>query len=97
MIITRLGWNYNNNNMYRYRMGGCGFLVGITFAVIDNTTGLAWQSIAQTTLQPPCGGSIGIIHARGSIPFNMVLILAPQVSIQVDGVGPWDTLVNQDL
>lgn len=40
-----LGWDYNNNNMYRYRMGGCGFTRGITFAVIDNTTGLPWSSL----------------------------------------------------
>jgi hypothetical protein len=39
-----MGWNYNNNNMYRYRMGGCGFTAGITFAVIDSITGLPWVS-----------------------------------------------------
>ncbi len=43
-----LGWDYNNNNMYRFRMGGCyyqtGFLSGITFAVINNVTGLPLTS-----------------------------------------------------
>lgn len=39
-----LGWDYNNVNMHRYRMGGCGFIGGITFAVIDNVTGIAWSS-----------------------------------------------------
>ena len=39
-----MGWNYNNYDEYRYRMGGCGFLSGITFAVINNVTGQDWQS-----------------------------------------------------
>ncbi|MCW5909209.1 MAG: hypothetical protein KIS94_15190 [Chitinophagales bacterium] len=44
-----LGWDYNNNNMHRYRMGGCPtggqqFLRGLTFAVIDNVTGVPWIS-----------------------------------------------------
>lgn len=39
-----MGWDYNNNNMHRYRMGGCGFTRGITFAVINNITGQAWSS-----------------------------------------------------
>jgi hypothetical protein len=41
---TLLGWDYNNNNMHRFRMGSCGFLRGITFAVIDNVTGAPWAS-----------------------------------------------------
>jgi hypothetical protein len=42
---STLGWDYNNNNMYRFRMGSCGFLRGITFAVIDNITGLPKTSL----------------------------------------------------
>jgi hypothetical protein len=41
---TLLGWDYNNNNMHRFRMGSCGFLRGLTFAVIDNVTGAPWSS-----------------------------------------------------
>ncbi|MBL0310119.1 MAG: hypothetical protein IPP77_10700 [Bacteroidetes bacterium] len=40
--FSTLGWDYNNSNMHRYRMGGCGFLQGITFAVIDPVTGANW-------------------------------------------------------
>ena len=42
-----MGWNYNNSNEYRFRMGGCwpGGGAGITFAVIDGTTGVPWVSI----------------------------------------------------
>ncbi|MDB5283935.1 MAG: hypothetical protein JWO06_3010, partial [Bacteroidota bacterium] len=35
-----MGWNLNNSDMYRYRMGGCGFSDGITFAVIDTINGV---------------------------------------------------------
>lgn len=38
-----LGWDLNNSDMYRFRMGSCGFLDGITFAVIDTVKGI-WQS-----------------------------------------------------
>lgn len=41
---SNLGWDYNNINMHRYRMGSCGFNNGLTFAVIDNVTGLPWSS-----------------------------------------------------
>ena len=41
---STMGWNYNNSNEYRFRMGGCGFNEGVTFAVIDGTTGLPWVS-----------------------------------------------------
>ncbi|MBS1611764.1 MAG: hypothetical protein JST49_03020, partial [Bacteroidetes bacterium] len=44
---TILGWDYNNVNMHRYRMGGCGLFANgaaLTFAVIDNVTGLVWGS-----------------------------------------------------
>ncbi|HLP21090.1 MAG TPA: C25 family cysteine peptidase, partial [Chitinophagales bacterium] len=40
-----LGWDYNNYNEYRFRMGGCGYYSGgLTFAVIDPVTGLPWIS-----------------------------------------------------
>ncbi|MCS6935530.1 MAG: C25 family cysteine peptidase [Chitinophagales bacterium] len=39
-----LGWEYNNYSMHSYRMGGCGFNNGLTFAVIDSVTGEAWGS-----------------------------------------------------
>ncbi len=39
-----LGWDYNNYNEYRYRMGGCGYYGGLTFAVIDPVSGLPWIS-----------------------------------------------------
>lgn len=42
--FSTLGWDYNNANMHRYRMGGCGFINGITFAVIDPVTGANWVS-----------------------------------------------------
>jgi hypothetical protein len=42
--FENLGWDYNNANMHRWRMGGCGFLNGITFAVIDSATGLPLAS-----------------------------------------------------
>ena len=43
---STLGWNYNNSNEYRFRMGGCEPAGGatITFAVIDGATGLPWTS-----------------------------------------------------
>lgn len=49
LSASLLGWDYNNNNMHRYRMGGCPtsgqqFTRGLTFAVIDNVTGLPWSS-----------------------------------------------------
>ncbi len=47
-----MGWNYNNYDMHRYRMGSCGFTQGLTFAVIDNVTGLPWYSLNQL----PSGG-----------------------------------------
>lgn len=43
--FSTLGWDYNNSNMHRYRMGGCGFINGITFAVIDPVSGINWQSL----------------------------------------------------
>lgn len=42
-----LGWDYNNYNSYRYRMGGCSsnaYVRGLTFAVIDPVSGLPWVS-----------------------------------------------------
>lgn len=47
-----LGWDYNNYNEYRYRMGLCdgpggsyiGYTSGLTFAVIDTATGFPWVS-----------------------------------------------------
>lgn len=39
-----LGWDYNNANMHRWRMGSCGYSNGITFAVIDSATGLPLSS-----------------------------------------------------
>lgn len=42
---TQLGWDYNNVNMHRFRMGSCGFTMGgLTFAVINNVSGLPWTS-----------------------------------------------------
>ncbi len=42
-----LGWDYNNYNEYRWRMGNCGsigYTAGLTFAVIDNVTGVPLYS-----------------------------------------------------
>ncbi len=40
-----LGWDYNNYNEYRFRMGGCGYAGGgLTFAVIDSLSGKPWTS-----------------------------------------------------
>ena len=40
-----LGWDYNNYNEYRFRMGGCGYAPGgLTFAVIDPISGQPWIS-----------------------------------------------------
>ncbi len=50
-----MGWNYNNSNEYRYRMGGCGFNEGVTFAVIDGSTGLPWVSYNT-------GGNFGSVY-----------------------------------
>lgn len=43
--FENLGWDYNNSNEHRWRMGGCGYLNGLTFAVIDTTLGLPLESI----------------------------------------------------
>lgn len=40
-----MGWNLNDYNMHRFRMGGCGFLSGITIAVIDSVSGQALPSV----------------------------------------------------
>ncbi|NNC96032.1 MAG: hypothetical protein HKN92_10750 [Chitinophagales bacterium] len=42
-----LGWLLNGVKMHRWRMGGCGGLNGLTFAVIDENSGLPWSSINQ--------------------------------------------------
>ncbi|MCX6200461.1 MAG: C25 family cysteine peptidase [Bacteroidetes bacterium] len=43
-----LGWDYNSYNEYRWRMGNCGggvgYNAGLTFAVIDNVTGVPLYS-----------------------------------------------------
>lgn len=50
--FSTLGWDYNNYNQYRYRMGRCdgpndqgnGYTRGLTFAVINSETGTPWFS-----------------------------------------------------
>jgi hypothetical protein len=54
---STMGWNYNNSNEYRFRMGGCGFNEGVTFAVIDGTTGLPWVSYNG-------GGNFGSVYGN---------------------------------
>jgi hypothetical protein len=39
-----LRWDFNSVNQHRFRMGGCGFLNGITFGVIDGKTFQPWVS-----------------------------------------------------
>lgn len=45
-----MGWEYNNVNMHAWRMSDCGYLRGLTFAVIDSLTGLPWESRNQSPL-----------------------------------------------
>jgi len=52
-----MGWNYNNSNEYRFRMGSCGFNGGVTFAVIDGNTGLPWASYNT-------GGNFGSVYGN---------------------------------
>lgn len=40
-----LRWDLNSSNQHRYRMGGCGFLNGVTFGVVDPVTGQPWASV----------------------------------------------------
>ncbi len=42
--FENLGWDYNNYNEYRWRMGGCGYSNGLTFAIIDSLTGTPFKS-----------------------------------------------------
>ncbi len=50
--FSNLGWDYNNYNQYRYRMGRCdgpndqgnGYTRGLTFAVINSESGAPWFS-----------------------------------------------------
>lgn len=57
-----LGWDYNNVNMHRFRMGGCGFNTGgLTFAVIDNVTGFALAS-TNTSPHDDWGDKFGNYH-----------------------------------
>ncbi len=63
-----MGWNYNNSNMYRFRMGGCGFLSGITFAVIDSVTGLPWVSLNND--QDNYGDTYGNYHCSDKESFQ---------------------------
>ncbi|MFN8310568.1 MAG: C25 family cysteine peptidase [Chitinophagales bacterium] len=41
---ANLEWQLNNVNEHRYRMGGCGFINGITFGVIDTNKLEVWES-----------------------------------------------------
>lgn len=58
-----LGWDYNNYNEYRYRMGGCGYSEGLTFAVIDPVSGLPW--ISHNFNSDNFGDDFGNIHCAG--------------------------------
>lgn len=42
--FDEMAWYLNSTKMHVYRMGGCGFNNGLTFAVIDSATGLPWAS-----------------------------------------------------
>lgn len=46
--FENLGWDYNNYNEYRWRMGNCGggvgYTSGLTFAIIDSLTGAPFYS-----------------------------------------------------
>ncbi len=61
-----LGWDYNNYNEYRWRMGNCGnigYSSGLTFAVIDNVTGVPWMS--ENSVADNFGDKFSNIHCSG--------------------------------
>lgn len=62
---STLGYDYNNNNLYRYRMGSCQFYRGITFAVIDNLTG---EPLFSKNVSPydNYGDKFGNYHCQGT-------------------------------
>lgn len=67
-----MGWDYNNNNMHRYRMGGCGFTRGLTFAVINNVTGTVWTSTNKAPNIDDYGDAFGNFHCdeKAATPQN---------------------------
>lgn len=96
-----LGWDYNNYNEYRYRMGGCGYANpfqgysgGLTFAVIDHNTGLPRLSLNWNA--DNWGDQYGNIHCsnhageQAGFDFNTTGYTSnPDTS---DGYG-WDALI----
>ncbi len=56
-----LSWDLNSVNMHRFRMGGCGFLNGVTFGVIDGNTNQPWVSVNNGTNF----GKYGNYHCAG--------------------------------
>ena len=66
-----LGWDYNNFNQYRFRMGSCGYANpfqgssgGLTFAVIDPVSGYPWYS--HNWDGNSWGDQYGNVHCGGS-------------------------------
>lgn len=55
-----LGWDYNNYNSYRYRMGGCGYGSGLTFAVIDPVSGIPW--VSRNNIRDNYGDKFANVH-----------------------------------
>ena len=88
---STMGWNYNNSNEYRFRMGGCEPLGGatITFAVIDGTTGIPWVSYNN-------GNNAGTIYGNYHCNNNA----DPQFGFDFGTTGnsssgtPWSTLIQ---
>ena len=84
---TTMGWDYNNSNEYRFRMGGCGFNEGVTFAVIDGATGLPWVSYNS-------GGNFGNVYGNWHCANKADPQYGFDFSTQSEGGYNWTQLIQ---
>jgi hypothetical protein len=90
--FTNLSWELNNVPQYRFRMGGCGFLNGITFGVVDGSTNQPWISINQGGNWGQFGNYHCATHAGPQPGFDFAITgFHPTLGI------PWSKVVENFL
>jgi hypothetical protein len=106
--FENLGWDLNNYNMYRWRMGGCGFLNGITLAVIDSVTGeplTSYNYLPAGAVQDNWGDKFGNYHCDDKVPYQYGFDFAtsgthPPISSAIPGSvnisnQSWSTVIKR--
>ena len=97
--FDELAWYLNSSKMYVYRMGGCGYSGGLTFAVIDSATGLPWTS--QNLILDNYGDRFGNFHCSDKFylqyGFDFKTTGTTPASHPLYPSVPWGQLIQQFL